>query len=133
MNQIHTFLKREKTYRKNWRTPCNGALFLVSVQVLVLNTFGGMYPIFNGIQAYGCIIINIIIIINWLSSILYRLCYFLTEEPNATLIDGYWQKMVALYCQVMMENKLIYMVIMSLIGLFVSFCPLLSTGPSDLC
>jgi len=92
-----------------------------------------MYPIFNGIQAYGCIIINIIIIINWLSSILYRLCYFLTEEPNATLIDGYWQKMVALYCQVMMENKLIYMVIMSLIGLFVSFCPLLSTGPSDLC
>jgi hypothetical protein len=25
-----------------------------------------------------------------LSSILYRLCYFLPEEPKANLIDGYW-------------------------------------------
>ena len=88
MNQIHTYLKREKNYRKNLYGPCNGVLFFVSVQVFVRNTFGGTYPIFNEIQAYGCIII-IIIIINWSSSILYSLCYFLTEEPNATLTDGY--------------------------------------------
>ena len=77
VNQIHTYLKRGKIYRKNWYAPCNGALFLLSVQVFVRNTFGGMYLIFNGVQAYGCIIIVIIIIItvvviiiNCLSSIL---------------------------------------------------------------
>jgi len=76
-------------YRKNWCAPCNRALFLVSMQVFVRNTFGGMCPIFNGIKTHGCIIIIIIIIINWFSSIWYRLCYFLTEEPNATFIDDY--------------------------------------------
>jgi hypothetical protein len=75
VNQIRTYLKREKFYRKNWYAPCNGALFLVIVQVFVRNTYGGMCPIFNGIQVCGCIIITVIIIItvviiNCLSSIL---------------------------------------------------------------
>jgi hypothetical protein len=47
-----------------------------------------------------------------------------------TVID---KKMDALYCQIVVENKVIYMKIMSLIGLFVPFCPVVSTGPSDLC
>ena len=89
MNQIHAYLKREKIYRKNWYAPCNRALFLVHVQVFVRNTFSGMYPIVKGIQAFGRIIIIIFIIfINWDSSILHKLCYFLTEVPNATLSDG---------------------------------------------
>lgn len=85
VNQIYTYLEHF-LYRKIWYAR-NKTLFLASVQMFVRNTFGDIYPIFNGIQAYGCIII--IIIIHFFNSILYRLCYILTEESNATLIDGY--------------------------------------------
>ena len=42
-------------------------------------------------------------------------------ELNTTLIDGYWQKMGALYCEIRMEKSVIYVKIVYMIGTVVYF------------